>query len=113
MAALFALQSTSEGSGTSVGAFFWFWDRLNTPGQLCAGRAPNPSAGGQLTLPVACPLGLGTVELPNALGQAMKSQPLAATPEQTIVTTGLAACLYALRVQPSGRYWPARWCCNR
>ena len=63
---------------------------------------PNPSATGQLTLQVARPLGQGTVELLNALGQVVKRQPLAATPEQTIATTGLAAGLYTLRVQASG-----------
>jgi nitrous oxidase accessory protein NosD len=59
---------------------------------------PNPSNTGQLTLQVARPLGTGTVELLNALGQVVQRQPLA-TGEQTVRTTGLAAGLYTLRVQ--------------
>jgi hypothetical protein len=59
---------------------------------------PNPSTTGQFTLQVARPLGAGTVELLNALGQVVQRQPLAAG-EQTVRTTGLAAGLYTLRVQ--------------
>jgi hypothetical protein len=59
---------------------------------------PNPSTTGQFTLQVARPLGTGTVELLNALGQVVQRQPLAAG-EQTVRTTGLAAGLYTLRVQ--------------
>ncbi|MBO2010360.1 T9SS type A sorting domain-containing protein [Hymenobacter negativus] len=59
---------------------------------------PNPSATGQLTLQVARPLGAGTVELVNALGQVVQRQPLAAG-EQTLGTGKLAAGLYTLRVQ--------------
>ncbi|MBH8559282.1 beta strand repeat-containing protein [Hymenobacter negativus] len=63
---------------------------------------PNPSATGSLTLQLARPLGLGTVELLNALGQVVQRQPLAAAPAQTLPTTGLAAGLYTLRVQAGG-----------
>lgn len=59
---------------------------------------PNPSSVGQFTLQVARPLGIGTVELLNALGQVVKCQPLAAG-EQPVQTMGLAAGLYTLRVQ--------------
>ena len=62
---------------------------------------PNPSSTGQLTLQVARPLGTGTVELLNALGQVVQRQALAAG-EQTLRTTGLAAGLYTLRVQGGG-----------
>ena len=61
---------------------------------------PNPSATGQLTLRLAPGrAGTGTVELLNALGQCVKRQPLAGTGEQQVLTTGLAAGLYTLRVQ--------------
>ena len=62
---------------------------------------PNPSSTGQLTLQVARPLGTGTVELLNALGQVVQRQALASG-EQTLRTTGLAAGLYTLRVQAGG-----------
>ncbi|WP_460503447.1 T9SS type A sorting domain-containing protein, partial [Hymenobacter agri] len=60
---------------------------------------PNPSTSGQFTLQLARPLGTGTVELLNSLGQVVHRQPLANTSEQTVRTAGLAAGIYSLRVQ--------------
>ncbi|MDB5234727.1 MAG: Muc19 precursor [Hymenobacter sp.] len=61
---------------------------------------PNPSATGQLTLRLATGFAAtGTVELLNALGQTVKRQSLTAASEQQVLTRGLAAGLYTLRVQ--------------
>ncbi|MBF9144102.1 CARDB domain-containing protein [Hymenobacter properus] len=60
---------------------------------------PNPVTGGELTLDLgSARLGAGTVSLLNALGQTVRMQPLMAG-AQRLVTRGLAAGLYTLRVQ--------------
>jgi hypothetical protein len=63
---------------------------------------PNPSNTGQLTLSLSGVRGTGTVELLNALGQAVLRQPLASATEHSLSTRGLAAGLYTLRVQAGG-----------
>jgi hypothetical protein len=61
---------------------------------------PNPTATGAFTLRLTdVKSHSGTLMLLNALGQAMRSQPLTAAPEQQVVTQGLAPGLYTLLVQ--------------
>ena len=61
---------------------------------------PNPTASGSFTLRLSGSSGKpGTVTLHNALGQAVRTAPLAATGEQQVSTRGLAAGLYTVRVQ--------------
>ncbi|MDB5270814.1 MAG: hypothetical protein JWP58_3854 [Hymenobacter sp.] len=94
--------NSSDATGAfTIAATALLGTRAQTTGTALA-VFPNPSASGSITLQLARPLGLGTVELLNALGQVVQRQPLAATPAQALPTTGLAAGLYTLRVQAGG-----------
>ncbi|GAA3990505.1 fibronectin type III domain-containing protein [Hymenobacter antarcticus] len=64
---------------------------------------PNPSNIGQLTLRLAGLRGPGQATLLNALGQLVRTAPLAGTAEQVLSTRGLAAGLYTLRVSMDGQ----------
>ncbi|GAA3991851.1 fibronectin type III domain-containing protein [Hymenobacter antarcticus] len=63
---------------------------------------PNPSNTGQLTLRLAGLRGPGQASLLNALGQLVRTAPLAGTAEQVLPTRGLAAGVYTLRVAVDG-----------
>ncbi|WP_201978956.1 CARDB domain-containing protein [Hymenobacter rubidus] len=61
---------------------------------------PNPTATGEFTLRLTSgKAAAGTLTLLNALGQSVRTQPLAGTEEQRVVTRGLAPGLYTLLVQ--------------
>ena len=64
---------------------------------------PNPSSTGQLTLRLAGLGGPGRATLLNALGQQVRTQPLAATAGQVLPTRGLAPGVYTLRVEVAGQ----------
>ena len=64
---------------------------------------PNPSNTGQLTLRLAGLRGAGQASLLNALGQVVRTAPLAGTTEQVLPTRGLASGVYTLRVAVDGK----------
>ncbi|MBH8558806.1 beta strand repeat-containing protein [Hymenobacter negativus] len=90
-------------SGDATGAFsIGLTPLANRP--LVASTAltvfPNPStAGASVTLRLEKALGTGTVTFINVLGQVVRQQPLANAAEQAVITQGLPAGLYTLRVQ--------------
>ena len=64
---------------------------------------PNPSPAGAVTLHLLRPLGAGQLTLLNALGQTVRTQLLTTAAEQQLITTGLAAGVYTLRIQAGGQ----------
>ena len=82
----------------SIQATFTTVSASRTAAEAALAVFPNPSHAGQfvLRLPAAS---AGTAQLLNALGQTVRTQPLASGPETTVATQGLAAGVYTLQVR--------------
>ena len=98
------------GSADATGAFTLSGSGLATPTATRAQAEtsallvyPHPSATGQLALRLAGPRGPGQLGLLNALGQLVRTAPLANAPEQVLSTRGLPPGIYTLRVAVDGQ----------
>ncbi|MCC3156407.1 right-handed parallel beta-helix repeat-containing protein [Hymenobacter sp. 15J16-1T3B] len=99
---LYYVAVSGYGSSDTQGAFTIGLTPLSTRAQTNAAALavyPNPSATGQLAVKLAGYAGAGSIELVNALGQAVRRQSLQGSGEQHVSTQGLAAGLYTLRLQ--------------